>query len=202
MADAIDVDICANALIRLGEQPITSLDATVDESDAALVCRNLYPRVKENYLSIYNWRFSMKRQQLAKDSTTPINKWKYRYPLPSTAISSMTITVYNDAGEGVPAFKRYERFENFLWTDAEEIYIVFQDNVREELWAKYFVELMILAMAAELAFPVTDQQTTAEYWEKKRDKQFAIAKSRDAQHNPTRRLTGSRIIAARNRSFI
>jgi len=56
------IDICAQALIMIGAQPITSFE---DGTTEAIACANLYENTVRDQLSRYRWRFSVGQVQLS-----------------------------------------------------------------------------------------------------------------------------------------
>ena len=153
-----DVSICSNALLRLGAKSIASFT----EGDRGALCGNIYEFRRNWVLSIYPWKFTLDFQQLARDTTDPIARWSYRYTLPPTRIADGLEAVYNTDAAGATPITGYEIIGGFLYTEETEIFVVFQQDIDEDLWPKYFQDLMINVMKAELAMPVTDQSGMAE----------------------------------------
>ena len=85
------VSISNNALTILGANTITSF---TDGSKAAGIANNLYEFVKKHTLSMYPWKFALKKVQLAQDSATPVNEWDYQYTLPTDAVSTLPVAVF------------------------------------------------------------------------------------------------------------
>lgn len=184
MAD-IDVQICSKAATLLGAGQIISLDASDDVSKA---CKAIYTQEKENALAIHPWRFSIKKAQLAKDSVTPISRWKFRYKLPPDRIINVAIKVYDTGAEDSVVFLDYELQDNAIFTHVEEIFVDYQQNVPEAEWPVYFNEYVTLQMAAQLALVITENQKRAELFIGKAETQFKRARNKDGQGNPSRRI--------------
>jgi hypothetical protein len=155
-----DIDICSRALTRLGESPISSFD---DGSDAATICSNNYAPLKEFILEAHNWYAARVRKKLTKSSDTPANEWRYQYPMPSDLLALRA--VYDTAATGSPApYKRWELMGGFIQTDADPIWIEYTTEITEGDMPAYMTELLVVALAAEIAMAVTDQANSADRW--------------------------------------
>lgn len=150
-----DVQICTNALNRLGAKGISSF---TDGTDRATACGNIYPFVKDNLLSLHDWKFIIRKQQLARKGTAPISGYSYEYQLPANRLTDTAVIVYDSNAAGSAAFKDFEIIADGLLTEAAEIWVDYPaNNFAEAVWPPYVVELQTVAMMAELAMPITDQ---------------------------------------------
>jgi len=156
-----DVSICSDALILLGAEPITSF---TDGSDAAQACSRLYPDLRDTIISSYVWSWSLKKSQIARLSTAPINEWQYAYQLPGDMLSGV-LAVFETAGT-TERSRRYgwEIYGEQLFTNMETVYIDYQQTIVESKMPVYFVRLLRTAMAAELAIVITDQASKSDYF--------------------------------------
>jgi hypothetical protein len=156
-----DVSICSDALILLGAEPITSF---TDGSDSAQACSRLYPDLRDTIISSYVWSWSLKKSQIARLSTAPINEWQYAYQLPGDMLSGV-LAVFETAGT-TERSRRYgwEIYGEQLFTNMETVYIDYQQTIVESKMPVYFVRLLRTAMAAELAIVITDQASKSDYF--------------------------------------
>lgn len=77
-----EVEICNNALLQLGEEPIISLD---DVSKKARLCKRFYPDVRDAVLRAYPWRCATAFQKLGQLTGTDAlvgTGFTYTYQLP------------------------------------------------------------------------------------------------------------------------
>jgi hypothetical protein len=58
---SVEIDICNSALIKLGAEPINSLD---DDLKEARLCRIQYPKIRDSVLRSAPWNFAVKRALL------------------------------------------------------------------------------------------------------------------------------------------
>ena len=148
-----DISICSEALLRLGDRTISSFEGG---DDRVILCANIYPTRKDAILSQYDWRFTVKKEQLDKETTAPINEWANAFKLPSARIIDGPIAVFNSTQVGVGTITGFEIFGDQLFTNEAVIVVDYQTIVDESKWPKYFVEFMTKVMMVELAFPITD----------------------------------------------
>ena len=64
-----------NAMRLLGVDTITSF---TDGTKKAAIADGIYGFVKNHTLSMYPWKFAIKKIQLARDTATPNNEWTYQ----------------------------------------------------------------------------------------------------------------------------
>jgi len=156
-----DITICSDALVLLGAQPITSL---TDGSDPADVCNRLYPDLKNHLLTVYPWSWSLKKVQLSKNATDPVNEWDNAFDLPNDIIGSV-IAVFDSSSSGIrPRRYGWEIYGTQLFTNLDTIYIDYQATVVESSMPEYFIRFLRVALAAEIAIPITDQATKSDYF--------------------------------------
>ena len=86
VGDTDNLSICSDALILLGASPISSF---TEGTDAAQACDRLYPDLRDTMLSTYVWSWTLKKSQIARLSTDPINEWEYAYQLPGDMLSGV-----------------------------------------------------------------------------------------------------------------
>ena len=155
-----DVSICSYALVILGAGVISSLR---EGSPSATACARLYPDLKDTLLSRYDWTWSVKKVQLARLVTAPLNEWKYAYQLPGNMLTGVLAVFESNSDAARSLNYGWEIYGSQLFTNMETVYIDYQESVVESLMPPYFVRLLRIAMAAELAIVITDQVQKMEY---------------------------------------
>jgi hypothetical protein len=163
------LQVCNRSLLLLGANKVTAIDGS-DTSYNALLCQELYSLKREIWLTEYPWRFNMRKVELAENGTAPKNEWTRRFDLPTNGITNEPHAVFNSDQVGcmaLPATFAWEIFETYLHTNETEIWIDYQVDIDEASWPVWFVDFCVADLCAELAFPVTDQNNTAEYWRAK-----------------------------------
>ena len=162
-----DVTICSEAIVILSAAALTSLTDGRVTDDA---CNRLYPDLKVHLLTVYPWTWTLKKVQLTKDTTDPVNEWDNAFDLPSDIIGS-PIAVFDSSSSGIhPRRYGWELYgrstfdRGQLFTNLDTVYIDYQHLISESLMPAYFVRLLRFALAAEIAMVVTDQISKAEYY--------------------------------------
>jgi len=155
------LSICSDALIMLGEAPLTSFSG----SDAGTVCDRLYDGIKISTLAMYPWSFTVTKLALSR-GTAPVNEYRYSYTLPTDLqrISGVR-AVFNSSEVGaMPMQGGWEIQGNLLLSNEATIVIDYQFEPEEFQLPTYFVQLLKYMLAWHIAETVTDQITKAEYW--------------------------------------
>ena len=154
-----DVSVCSAALILLGASKITSLK---DTDDVSVACNSLYSNLKNSLLSSYQWSWSLKKRRLTQLSTDPLTEWDNAFVLPNDMLSGVLAVFETTGNTERPIRYGWEVYGNQLFTNLNTVYIDYQATVPEFKMPSYFIRLLQLAMAAELAIVITDQQSKAE----------------------------------------
>jgi len=197
-----DIELCSRALTRLGAHPIQSF---TDGTDIASACDSVYGSILESELSVYPWRFAMKKATLAQLADTPVNEWTYAYQLPTDRIGA-PFALFDSTRVGATPFKRYEVFADKIFTDANQLVIDYPYKPSESAFPAYFSEFMVLAIASALAMPVTDQANTADFYHAKaygtpseNGNGGALGRARraDSAQNPPQQIVDFSLVDAR-----
>lgn len=169
------VQICSNALLMLGAQPINSFD---DESDRALLVSNLWPNARDAILRAHPWNCAIKRVSLAPSVTAPAFDYAYQFDLPGDCLRVLSI-----GEKGAPV--SYEIEGRKVLTDESELllrHIYRNDDIPS--WDALLVEAAEAYMAFTCAYPITksasEQDVMAKLWELK----LRQARTIDGQENP------------------
>lgn len=142
---ATDVEICSNALVLLGDDPIASL---ADGTPRAKACANIYALARADILRRHPWNCAIRRVILAPESATPPFDWKYQFARPDGWLRTVQIG-YRDqqldyAVEGVR-----------IMANTNVLPMVYIANVTEGEWDALLTSVMIKRMEVDLAYPIT-----------------------------------------------
>jgi hypothetical protein len=88
MSTATPVSICSNALLMLGDAPISSLD---DNSDRARLASNIWPTARDYVLRRHPWNCAIKRESLNPDAQAPAFDFAYQYTLPGDLLRVLSV---------------------------------------------------------------------------------------------------------------
>tara|TARA_Y100001951_G_C11281173_1_gene265474 strand:- start:851 stop:1450 length:600 start_codon:yes stop_codon:yes gene_type:complete len=165
-----NVEICNLALTKIGEEPITAL---TEDSKAGRLCNLHFNRTRNMTLRAHNWNFAIKRSDLAKSTTTPEFKFTAQFALPDDLIRLLDTNLVND--------QDYKVEGKFILCSSDTLKIKY---VAEMLDPSYFDELFIEALscklAAELAIPLADNVSLAEFMYQQYAAKLRTARSIDA----------------------
>jgi len=149
------VSICSTALVTLGAKPISSF---TDGTDRATICARIYPSLKDDILSIHDWKFTVGKVALGKKADAPISTYSNEWQLPQDRLTDGVIALYDSNAAGASVFKDFEVQGDGILTEAAALYLDYQSNgINEAVWPPYFVSLIIKALMVEFSMPITDQ---------------------------------------------
>lgn len=194
MTMATGVTICSNALLMLGSQTINDF-ADEENLDRAKLCANLYPTVRDDMLRAHPWNCCIKRAVLAPDAVAPLFGYDYAFELPSDFARVLEV-----GSDGQQIDYLVEGRSIQANTTVLELRYVFR-NVVESTWDAHLVKLVTLAMAAAMAYPVTQSASMQQTMEQKLETSLRRARAVDGQEDPPQTLGDERLYAARFGSY-
>jgi hypothetical protein len=146
---ATPISICSNALMMLGASPINSFDeATSDNLDRARLCANMYPTVRDSILRSHPWNCATKRVVLAPLAEAPAHSWSAAFALPGDWLRTISINGSDLVDEFAMEGRR-------ILCNANAIALRYVARVSESLFDATLVDVLEVAMAARLAYPIT-----------------------------------------------
>jgi hypothetical protein len=183
---ASSIDIVSNALLLLGDEPISSF---TEPGAGAQAANNLYPLTKEMVLSYRPWSFALKDQSLSQLSQPPDSKtgYKYAYQMPTDLIRVWEVMPHSN----------YDIVGSHLYSNEPSLLMRYVYDVAESLLPAHLVKAMEYQMAAEMAVSVTEDESKAQYYERKARDQLAKASNIDSQGEPQEAIISSPFIEAR-----
>lgn len=168
---ASEVEICANALRDLGEDPITSL---TDDTERARLCNAVYASTRDAVLRAYPWNFAIARQTLAREQAAPAFEYAYQYTLPTDPYALKVLDLY----EGDP----WKIEGRKLLTDSDTAKIRYISRVTDTAqFDVLFTEALTARLSYRLAYPVTGNANLADMFWKIYIEKLREARSADAQ---------------------
>lgn len=157
-----DISVCARALMNLGASPINSFD---DPGDTAKFLKLAYPEIRAGVIASYQWECMKVRKELTRQSDAP-SGFHFQFLFPGELIGA-PIAVYWSDQPWVRATAGYEIRGRRILSNYERLWCEFVVEKPEAEWPSWFADLMVGAIASEIAFMVTDQQNVKDYWETK-----------------------------------
>ncbi|MNO20207.1 hypothetical protein D3C76_99560 [compost metagenome] len=190
MAMATGVSICSNALLMLGAQTINDFQDQLN-LDRAKLCANLYPFQRDSILRAHTWNCCIKRIVLAPLAQPPAFRYSAAFQLPADCLRVLEV---GTGGQQID----YLVESRTILADAMalELRYVFQNEV-EATWDSHLVDLMTAAMAAVLAYPITQSTSERDSREAKLAQLLRQAKAADGQEDPPQTLGDEHLLASR-----
>lgn len=146
---ASDVEICNSALIKLGVEVIASFS---EESKAARLCKEQYPKIRDKLLQAHYWNFAEKRIELVQVVGSSPFGFSFRYQLPTDCITAKHLNV-KDARFKVES----NRILHTNIAGAKLLYIRKEEDVSK--YSPMFSELIAYDLAIDLCMSLTQKRT-------------------------------------------
>lgn len=194
MSMATGVSICSNALLMLGAQTINDFNDQLN-LDRAKLCANLYPTVRDDMLRQHPWNCCIKRIVLAPDAAAPAFGYEHSFELPD---DFMRVLEVGTAGQQIDYLVEGRSIQ--ADTTVLELRYVFRNEV-ESTWDSSLVKLVTLAMAAVLAYPVTQSAALQQALGQELEQEKRRARAVDGQEDPPQTLGDERLLASRFGSY-
>lgn len=152
---ASSIEICNNALILIGQEPVITLD---DTSKQARLCKRLYTSTLEALLRQYPWTFAIKRVILSRDVETPAFGKAYQFTLPSDCLRIVNIFV-SDNDHDYISDDEYTVEGNKILTDYETIYLRYVGKIDSAgLFDSQFCQCLAYKLARIMCQALTADQ--------------------------------------------
>jgi hypothetical protein len=182
------IDFCSNALLLIGDEPISSF---IDPGAGAQAAANLYPTTKEMILSYHPWTFALKEQRLSRLTAQPdtFTGFKYAFQLPTDIIRLWAIFEHSD----------YMQVGQLIYSNQTELLARYVYNVEETQIPAHLVKAIEYQLAAEFAISVTEDEKKADMYQRKATAQLAKASNVDSQGHPQQAIIDSPFVDARRR---
>jgi len=181
---ASKIDIFSQALVLLGEAPISSFD----EGVPGVVAGSLYETTRDSLLTSNRWRFAVGKADLSRLTATPLNEWSYAFQLPSNMLMPIQIS----------GTSPYEIFEDKLYTNTPSVQLEYVFSPPEESYPVYFVEALAARLAEVIAVPITNNLSLRDVMSQMASVRISEASFRDAQGRPVTSIVSNPFSRARN----
>jgi len=173
--------LASQAMVMVGASPISGFNGNSAEE---IIAGELYEPTVLDIVSKYRWRCMSGQFQLSREGAVPRSRWEAAYRVPSDAE-----VVHGVFVDDHPI--KFDRYENRILCDARVDDVVVMDYTYrsgEEHWPAYFAGLVRTSLAAAFAIPVAEDTQKASFYGGKFIREFAQAKSIDAQGRTARKL--------------
>jgi len=169
------VQLCARALLKVGAQPITSLEENTAEAEIASL---LYGTCRDSLLSGHPWSFATAQVQLAKLDESPRADFENAFSLPGDFLRVLSAG-HGQSGRGRGVAYRIQ--ERRLHANAETLMLTYVFRPDESAFPAFFDQALICRLAAEFCLPLTENTARTEMLAKAAELEFARARTIDGQ---------------------
>lgn len=178
----MDVDVCNQALARLGAERILGLE---DGSKGARFCRLFYEQTRDEVLRSHPWNFAMKRESLTRLATDPAFGWRHQYQLPADFLRLVQLNGYAES----EAARNSEIEGGTLLCDEDVAQVRYVRRLEDAgQFDPLFAEAVAVKLASKLAQPLTGSRTLgAEILQEYEGITAPLARRVDAQEDRSRR---------------
>ena len=181
--------LCARALLKIGAQPIASLDEGTAEAEVAA---NLYPAIRDALLSLHPWSFATGQATLPRLSARPVADFAYAFQLPAGFLRVLSAGAPG-AGRGLA----YRILEDRLHTNAEQVTLSYIFRPEEAAFPPFFAAALATRLAAEFCTPLTENTSRAQLLFKQAEADLRDARLADSQQATPRAVEDFPLIAVR-----
>jgi len=182
------VSICSNALLMLGDNPIS---AFVAATDRARLAANVWPTARDYVLRMHPWNCAVKRVTLAPAATTPDFEFAAQFVLPEDCLRVLSV---GQAGERI----RYRLESGRILMDENVCRLRYiWRNDQPASWDAILVWAMTQAMRAVFSYGVTQSASLESMIEDALKPILRNARAVDGQEDIDDSLDESPLILAR-----
>ncbi|MFO1073598.1 MAG: hypothetical protein U1E17_13170 [Geminicoccaceae bacterium] len=183
------LELCAAALLKVGAQPIDSLDGDTVEATCA---RRFYGMIRDALLCAHPWTFARAQIDLMPQATAPIADFAYAFTLPADHLRTISVGA-RGSGRGVA----YRLQGGSILCDAEAITLTYQRRVDEGDLPAFFLPLLVNRLAAELCVPLTENTSRAGDLLRLAEAELRLARLVDSQQGTPRQIDDFTLVAVR-----
>ena len=173
------VDICNSGLNLLGASTITQL---TDDSKNARLCNQRYEPIRNRIFRSHAWNCLTKRVQLAADSADPVVEYSKQYTLPSDCLR--VLKVHNGTTDSIASDIDYVVEGRKIKTNQGTVFLVYIALITDpNEYDTYLQESISSALAADIAYAITNNATLAKNYQVTADERLREARFVDATEN-------------------
>lgn len=168
------VEICNQALDKLGHGPITSL---TDGTTASNLCNRNWPIVRDEVLRDHPWNFAITRTSTSPSTDTPGWGFTYQHTLPTDCLRVLEVK------DMLPG--EYQLESQGILADDSILYIRYVKRETDpNKYDSMFVNAVACRLALEMCESLTQSNTKKDALWREYDEWVNKAKSADAKENP------------------
>jgi len=181
-----DIDMASNALLLIGDNPISSF---TEPGAGAEVAAAIYPETYKKVLSEHPWSFALKEQQLSRLTSEPDDKtgYQYAYQAPTDMIRLWAIMPWSN----------YVIIGDLIYSNENDLLARYVYNVSETALPPHVVIAVQYKLASDFAISITESNSKSELYEAKYRNALAHARTIDSQGRPQESIIDSPFVDVR-----
>lgn len=170
---ASDIEISSNALILIGDNPISSF---TEPGFGATSAANLYEDTYLAALSEHPWTFALKEQYLSRLSQQPDpeTNFTYAFQVPVDAVRIWAVLPHSN----------YTIVGDLLYSNEKKLLMRYNRKPPEAELPPHFVKALEYRLAADFSISVTEDLQKHALFERKYLNAMSLARSVDSQGKP------------------
>lgn len=178
-SDPKEVDLCNEALARIGHRPVVRSIEPPDNSAEASLCARFYQTSRDSLLESRNWKFATRRVELVEVDNDVRDDWSYAYLLPRDLMKATDVfgpqnlndaasvadgAIVREADEEIlPDLAAPSPYDmgvdsvghQLLFTNQQDAILLYQARVSDtRLMSPLFREALTWILASKLAGPL------------------------------------------------
>jgi hypothetical protein len=181
--------LCSRALLRIGAQPVASLDEGTAEAEVAA---NLYAPVRDALLSAHPWSFATGQASLPRLAARPQADLAHAFQLPPGFLRALSAGA-GERGRGLP----YRIQEDRLHADVQDVVLTYIFRPDESAFPPFFAQALVARLAAEFCLPLTESASRAELLFRLAESELRHARQVDSQQDTPRGIEDFPLITVR-----
>jgi hypothetical protein len=181
--------LCSRALLKIGAQPVASLDEGTAEAEVAA---NLYPSVRDALLSSHPWSFATGQATLPRLAAVPQADYAHAFQLPVDFLRALSAGS-GDRGSGIA----YRIHEDRLHADAAQVTLTYIFRPDESGFPPFFASALVARLAAEFCIPLTESASRTEMLYRLAETELRAARLTDSQQDTPRAIEHFPLVAVR-----
>lgn len=185
---ATPVSICSNALLTLGDDPISSFN---DGTDRSRLAANTWETARDYVLRSHPWNCASKRVILAPDATPPDFGFNYQFQLPSDWLRVISVGEEGERPRYSVEGRKILFDENVL-----KLRYIWRNQV-PATWDAFLVHCMTLVMRAIFSYPITQSGSIEQLVESTLAPLLRQARAVDGQEEPPDALDDDPLLRSR-----
>mgnify|MGYP003347745777 CR=1 FL=1 len=172
-------DICNSALNLLGASTISAL---TEDSKNARLCNQRYEPIRNRIFRSHAWNCLTKRIKLAQDSAAPVVEYSYQYTLPSDCLR--VLKIHTGSYDSIETEVNYVVEGRKIKSNEGTVYLIYIAlDTDPNNYDTYLQEAISAAIAADLAYAITNNATLANNYQITADERLREARFIDSTEN-------------------